>query len=160
LDADGGSGSFIWDGDTHTLSNVVWNFGAGPLGSGGIDDATIGWSEPVFGGTAAEFVAEILLKDDSLHPVNCAGFLGNCGSSLRAYGDLYQMQFDIVLGVQSYTVDPGAAVDPGPQAVQGFFTTAVRATSVPEPGTVALFGLGLFGLGLARRGRRFSDTAM
>jgi hypothetical protein len=55
-DADGGIGSFIWDGDTHALSNIVWDFGGGPLGSGAIDDANAGWSDPVFGGTAAEFV--------------------------------------------------------------------------------------------------------
>src|SRR5262245_37538420 len=77
-DADCGVGSFIWDDSTHALSNVVWDFRAGPLGSGGINDATIGWSEIVVGGTLAELVAEILLKDAGLHPAQCADLLGNC----------------------------------------------------------------------------------
>ena len=145
-DPNGGIGSFVWDDSTHALSNVVWDFGTGPLGSGGINDAMIGWSAPVFGGTLAEFVAEILLKDAGLHPAQCADLLGSCSASLGAVGDLRYMQFDIsIFGVQSYTVDPGS----GP--IQGLFTTAARATSVPEPSTLALFGLGLIGLGLARR---------
>ena len=36
------------------------------------------------------------------------------------------------------------------------FAAPITNTEVPEPGLVAVFGIGLLGLGLARRGRRKS----
>ncbi len=46
---------------------------------------------------------------------------------------------------------PGLAIEPGERQLQATFLIGTSHAAVPEPGTLALVGIGLFGIGLARR---------
>ena len=71
-----------------------------------------------------------------------------------------------VPGISTYSVDPAAAFDFGPDfwswgsqpsiAIQGSLYTqwTYAVSDVAEPGILALLGIGLFGMGLARRGKK------
>jgi hypothetical protein len=70
--------------------------------------------------------------------------------------DLFTVSFDVVdVGVSSLDLGVFAIGDffgfPLNAGVQNSSVTAVAATTVPEPGTIGLFALGLFGLLLSRR---------
>jgi hypothetical protein len=150
IDADGGIGSLYWDTDTHSLSNLTWDFGAGR--TGGILDSMASWSSHALGtsGTHAEFVFEILSGQDVFLPIPCgtsaacsAGFgvpllFGWPGSSIS---------FSLNnVGTHSYDVLVNGTYH------HGSLSNAV-ATAVPEPTPWVLVTAGLATVALLRRRR-------
>jgi hypothetical protein len=143
VDTDGGTGEFMWDATTHLISNFSFNFGGGL--AGGVNDAVADFTQPVLGGTFAEFFFEVLTGTD-VHPVACNTGAFQCTTHLSPgvglFGALDFLQF----------VDTGRLylfpVAGGDLAIGEFST---RVATVPEPGAMGLFVLGILCLGVFRR---------
>lgn len=152
-DPDGGIGSLYWDADTHSLSNLTWDFGEGRVG--GIIDSSATWSRSAHGGTVAEFTFAVLSGED-VHPSHC-GILVGCivnfplASGLGSMdGYPYGMQFTLFAG-GSRTF----SIYDGDSSHGGTIPRAASAVAVAEPGTWALLMSGLAGLVLLRRKRGY-----
>ena len=145
----GGTGGFTWDDDTQLVSNLTWDFGSGLTGG-----ANPNWAED-FGsglGTLSQFFFEIMTRID-VSPISCTAVGTGCVQGFSSFEGLYgwpgsQMSFLLDSNNdQTYFIS-----DPDYGSIQGTFST--RLVSVAEPGTLALLGLGLFGIGVARRRRQ------
>jgi hypothetical protein len=151
IDADGGTGSLYWDADTHSLSNLTWDFGVGR--TGGVLDAMASWSSHALGtsATQAEFVFEILSGQDVFLPIPCGtsaacatGFGGALlfgwpGSSISfSLNNVGQHSYYVVVNGIDY---------------HGSLSSAV-ATAVPEPSPWVLVTAGLATAALLLQRRR------
>ena len=142
-----GTGSFIYDDLLGVITDFQWDFGSGILG--GLSDSV--FSIDVFGDTRGNFVLEILSETDVHSGVNCINV--GCSASQPFLGfapdgaTRFRIMGDSMIGsslYEFYGYDPAVGIIP-------IATGAISAVSVPEPGTLALFGLGLLGIGAARR---------
>jgi hypothetical protein len=128
LDPNGGTGSFIWDDSTRLLSNLRWDFGPGPLGSGGVDDNLYPWSGPIFSGTQSEWAFEVLTDTDMVVEGCSSGQIVSCGVIFLGdflFGGFSGFEFHLNNGEQQIY---NASV-PGFPAVTGTFSTR-RITGV------------------------------
>ena len=145
-----GVGSFIWEPTTSTMTHLNWSFGVGQ--SGGLTSSAalasygpylyeriFGPSSPVtgqlylpggYGNIFGNFPA-----DDAGSSVTFCASLGNtgCGMSNGAYSS-YRF------------IDPTGA-----EIARGAVTASFVPDQIPEPTTLALMGLGLAGIGFARK---------
>jgi hypothetical protein len=137
-----GIGSFVFDEDNGAMGGFNWNFN-GIVG--GISDAAFNFNP--FGDTLGRFVFELLSHVDVHSGVDCVN--GSCGySESQLIGDapFGASSFGLgnVLAVNTYEFQQGTAI-----LASG--SVAVAPSSVPEPATLGLFGLGMLGLGSIRR---------
>ncbi|MFT5839742.1 MAG: hypothetical protein ACI9UT_002249 [Flavobacteriales bacterium] len=72
----------------------------------------------------------------------------NIGNYILAVGDYFFSAADAVAGVGGSVEAPGGLIRAQVSSADG---VAVRTSAVPGPSIIALFGLGLVGLGFARR---------
>lgn len=142
-----GNGSFTFDDEAGQLTNFTFRFGDV---TGSLPNQDL--SFPIFGGSAASFIFEILSGQDA-HPEGC-GITSNCGTNLIAIGELVRfVMFNRLVGAPLASYEFRDAV-----TKMAVFAGNLTVQQVPEPGSLALIGLGVLGIALARR-RRLAAVA-
>jgi hypothetical protein len=135
-----GSGSFTFDDEANQLTNFTFRFGEV---TGALPNQNL--SFPIFGGSAASFIFEILSGQDA-HPEEC-GTTIDCGVNLEAIGVRFVM-FNRLVGAPLASYEFRDAV-----TRMALFAGNLSVQQVPEPASLALIGLGVLGVALARRKR-------
>lgn len=145
-----GTGSTYFDAATGLLTGFSWNFGPGAMG--GVTDA--GWLGTTLGDTTGRFVFEILSQTDVHSGINCLA------PSICGMGPSPSETSGAPAGGYSFNVSSFQLNGASPPGSTYSFTNinsqqvargTVYVTAVPEPGSLALAGLGLLGLSVARR---------
>jgi hypothetical protein len=137
-----GSGAFTFDDEASQLTNFTFRFGDV---TGSLPNQDL--SFPISGGSAASFIFEILSGQDA-HPEGC-GITVNCGTNLEAIGGLVRfVMFNRLVGAPLASYEFRDAV-----TRMAVFAGNLTVQQVPEPGSLALIGLGVLSVALARRKR-------
>jgi hypothetical protein len=133
------SGSFTYDADTNAYSNYSISYTAGSIGAA----ITYGPSASIFPTTSAS---------------NLTLALGNINTITNYMNIAFDSNLTNAGGTIAISIDPGFSFSASSWecancANTRLFTGGVvtATTNVPEPGTLALMGLGLAGLEFARR---------
>jgi hypothetical protein len=140
-----GTGSFVFDNAPGTITNFVWDFGAGIVGGVPTYDTS-----DAFGDTRGRFAFEILSETNVHSGIDCINVACEVAAViLQGVGPGGGIQFNIfgtpAAGSSYYEFRIGGPnfdiVDSG----------TISIAAVPEPTTFPLLGLGVFGIVLIRR---------
>jgi hypothetical protein len=149
-----GVGSFLWDDDTKVLSSFQWNFEGR---TGGVFDSEWAQGAGSESGSNGQYVFELLTGIDS-SPQNCTSFPTSdwCQARLGPPSEYGWPVSEGGIWELAAALQPDGTVVRSYNIVTllphvfGLISVTPRA-SVPEPGTLALLGLGLAGLRFTRR---------
>ena len=145
-----GSGSFLWDADSGSISDFGWDFGAGVSGSlrNGID-----WLAPVFGSTRGRFFFE-LITGENAHPAGCDG-IDACGASYLGNDVIGFPSLVASFSRNNPLFDFARYFFLGPDShiLSGNVIATRAPVSVPEAGTLVMLTLGLLALLVVSRVR-------
>jgi hypothetical protein len=136
-----GVGSFVFDVDNGAMSNFNWNFDGAV---GGLADSIFTFNP--FHDTLGRFIFEMLSHVDVHSGADCTQ--GGCGFSTAVVGEA-------PFGASGFELSNSASgatyefQQDTPILASGSVTLA--PTSIPEPATLGLFGLGMLGLSSIRR---------
>jgi hypothetical protein len=142
-----GTGSFLYDTETGTGSDFVWDFGGGR--TGGFPD----FASPSFVGTAYRYATTGVSGSTGTFAFSSSGGLdGFPDNTIRfcAYTDTRNnCDVPVLTGFAAYEFVDQSGI------YRGYFTLADRPVprAVPEPGTLGLLGAGLAMVGFLRRAR-------
>ena len=146
-----GTGTFIFDTVLGAITDFVWDFGSGTVG--GISGAILGTTD-VFGDTRGRFVFEILSETDVHSGVDCINVGCSAGQGLYGLAPFGATYFRIIgspsVGFSDYVFWDDAQT----QTTLASGYMSISTASVPEPGTLALFGIGLLGMAASRRRKK------
>jgi hypothetical protein len=145
-----GSGAFVWDEGTDTISDFSWDFGAGVTGALRNE---IDWRAPVFGSTRGRFFFE-LITGENVHPSGC-DVIDACGASFLSPEVL---GFPSVLASfsrnnQLFETARYFFLGSDSRIMSGNLIATRGAVSVPEGGTLVMMLLGLLALCRLRKHR-------
>ena len=146
-----GTGSFVFDADTGSLTNLLWDFGGGIVGGFSV----VEFSSPFRPFSNGALLAEILTQTDFAPGIDCIGPPEGLCSSTRGGigmtpGNVNGVTFRSSVGAAFYSFAevtftppiPGGGPPPppvfGPSVANGYITAFV---AVPEPDAVALMML-------------------
>lgn len=140
---DGGtaSGSFVYDADTSTYSainiqttgNLNFTYATGDL---------LGWNSFGFYMAAGAYAGAGILQ-----LVTVSGLTNTGGSTAVGQRTPFLTSWE-----STYTINPlGGGVQPNFSSPPFRTITAGFVSSVPEPASLSLFGIGMFGIGFMRR---------
>jgi PEP-CTERM motif len=144
-----GVGAFLFDHEDGALTDFNWDFGNPAIG--GIANSHFAFD--VFGDTRGRYLFEVLSRVDEHQGVDCSSAFSDCAS-----GDSINIGTGPLdaTNIVFYTRGAATSYEFSRQldVLASGFVTLSRNTQVPEPGSLALLGISILGLGVLRRRTR------